>query len=383
MFEVVVGHSNDPDSQEAVAEVLEQCLSALAGKTPQAGILYAAIDFEHDLILEKIYQQFPQLELIGGTTDGEISSLLGFQDDSLTIMLFCSDEVKIRAGIGKEASQQPAIAVKQAIALAKAEIDREVSLCIALPDGLKSNGVALIKALKQELGTKTTIVGGFTADSWRFEQTYQFYRQEVLTDTIPVLLFSGNLLVSCGVNSGWNPIGKKSQVTKVKQNILYEVDGKPALDFYRYYLGDLFPSLEYPLAVYEPDSHKFYLRAPNGYDSELGTINFLADIPEGSFVQITETTREAILNSSEVSMQNAMERYPGHKPAAALFFSCAARRQVLGTKAKEEYQMVKQHLQFDLPSCGFYSNGEIAPLEEYGATLFHNETFITVLLGTK
>jgi hypothetical protein len=383
MFKVVVGHSNDPDSEEAIAEVLEQCLTQLNGITPQAAILYAAIDFEREVILERIYRQFPELELIGGTTDGEISSRLGFQEDSLTIMLFCSDEIAIRAGIGKEVSRQPATAVKEAIDLAKANMTQEVSLCITLPDGLTSNGVSLIHALKHELGSNIPIVGGLTADCWRFEQTYQFYQREILTDTIPVLLFSGNLLVACGVNSGWNPIGKKSLVTKVKDNILYEVDGKPALDFYQYYLGDLFPSLEYPLAVFERDSHKFYLRAPSGYDSEKGTITFLADIPEGAIVQITETTSKAILSSSEISMKNALDRYPGKEPSAALFFSCAARRQLLGTKAQEEYQMVQKHLQLNLPCCGFYSNGEIAPLEEYGATLFHNETFITVLLGTK
>lgn len=383
MFEIVVGHSNDPDSQEAITEVLQQCLSELGGKIPQAAILYAAIDFKHDLILEKIYQQFPQLELIGGTTDGEISSKLEFQEDSLTIMLFCTDEVKIRAGIGKNISQQPTTAVQQAIELAKADFSHEASLCIALPDGLTGNGLILVEALKRELGSNTTIVGGFTADSWRYEQTYQFYQREVLTDAIPVLLFSGKLLVACGVNSGWNPIGKKSQITKVTRNVLCEVEGKPALDFYQYYLGNSFPSLEYPLAIFEPDSNKFYLRAPNGYDAERGAVNFLADIPESAVVQMTETTRDAILSATEISLQDAFNRYPGKEPTAALFFSCAARRQILGTQAKEEYQMVKKHLPSNLPCCGFYSNGEIAPLETQGATFFHNETFITVLIGTK
>jgi hypothetical protein len=193
MFKVVVGHSNDPDSEEAIAEVLEQCLTQLNGITPQAAILYAAIDFEREVILERIYRQFPELELIGGTTDGEISSRLGFQEDSLTIMLFCSDEIAIRAGIGKEVSRQPATAVKEAIDLAKANMTQEVSLCITLPDGLTSNSVSLIHALKHELGSNIPIVGGLTADRWRFEQTYQFYQREILTDTIPVLLFSGNL----------------------------------------------------------------------------------------------------------------------------------------------------------------------------------------------
>jgi hypothetical protein len=383
MFKVAIGHSNDPDSLEAIAEVLEQCLHSLAGEIPQAGLLFAAIDFEHSLILEQIYQQFPQLELIGGTTDGELSSTLDFQEDSLTLMLFCSDEIEIHAGIGKAISQSSTAAVQQAISQAKAKTNQDISLCITLPDGLTTNGVSLIKALKQQLGIKIPIVGGLTADQWRFKQTYQFFGQKVFTDTIPILLFSGKLLVSCGVNSAWNPIGKKSKVTKVKQNIVYEVDGKPALDFYQYYLGDCFPSLEYPIAIFEENNHQFYLRAPSNYDTDTRSISFLADIPEGATIQLTATNRDEILISSKASISQALKNYPGVEPVAALFFSCAARRQILGTKAQEEYQVVKNYLGRTFPASGFYTNGEIAPLEEYGATFFHNETFITLLLGIK
>lgn len=78
MFKVVVGHSDDPDSQCAIESVLEQCLKDLTNILPQAGILFAAIDFEHTLILKHIHQSFPKLELIGCTTDGEMSSELGF-----------------------------------------------------------------------------------------------------------------------------------------------------------------------------------------------------------------------------------------------------------------------------------------------------------------
>jgi hypothetical protein len=100
MLKVAVGHSNDPDSQSAIDEVLEQCISSLAGEIPKAGLLFAAIDFDHALILQRIHQAFPDIELIGGTTDGEISSVLEFQQDSLTLMVFCSDEIEIRQELG-------------------------------------------------------------------------------------------------------------------------------------------------------------------------------------------------------------------------------------------------------------------------------------------
>ncbi|BAZ08285.1 hypothetical protein NIES4071_00900 [Calothrix sp. NIES-4071] len=61
---------------------------------PSAGILFAAIDFDHAIILELISREFPRLELIGCTTDGEMSSKIWFQQDSLVLILFCSDTVE-------------------------------------------------------------------------------------------------------------------------------------------------------------------------------------------------------------------------------------------------------------------------------------------------
>jgi hypothetical protein len=115
MFKSVVGHSNDPDSLSAVEEIIQQCINSLAGDIPKAGIIFSAIDFDHSLVLQKIRQAFGGIELIGGTTDGEISSVLEFQQDSITLMLFCSDEVEIHAGVGKQISADPITAIKQAV----------------------------------------------------------------------------------------------------------------------------------------------------------------------------------------------------------------------------------------------------------------------------
>ncbi|MEH2275356.1 MAG: hypothetical protein V7K40_11345 [Nostoc sp.] len=66
MFKAVVSHSNDPDSLSAVEEVLQECTNSFAGDIPKARIIFAAIDFEHSLILQQIDQAFSGIELIGG-----------------------------------------------------------------------------------------------------------------------------------------------------------------------------------------------------------------------------------------------------------------------------------------------------------------------------
>jgi hypothetical protein len=383
MFKTVVGHSNDPDSLSAVEEVLEQCISSLAGNIPKAGILFSAIDFEHSLILQQIHQTFLGIELIGGTTDGEISSVLEFQQDSITLMLFCSDEVEIYAGVGHKVSGDPIAVTKQAVEQAKAKSTATPKLCLTHPESLTISGVSILNGLKLALGQHVPIFGGLAGDQSRYQSTYQFFQTEVLSDSVPILLFSGTILFSHGVASGWHPIGQISQVTKVDKNILYEIDGKPALNFYHHYLGLLPPSMEYPLAVFAQNGDNFYIRAPIAYNQESGSITFFADIPDQAVIQIAEAGYEDILAASKASFMTALDNYPGTEPSAVLFFSCVARRQILGTRAKEEYQNTKLCLDYYLPGCGFYSYGEIAPIDRTSQTQFHNETFVTLILGTR
>lgn len=387
MLKVVVGHSEDPESQSAVEEVLDHCRKDLGGDKPQAGLLFAAIDFEHALILKEINQEFPGIDLIGCTTDGEMSSILGFQQDSLTLMLFGSDTVKISAGVGYEAKENPAAAAYEAVQQAT-DGEAPTKICIAIPasyipDGSTTCGGALLKGLELALGSHVPIVGGTAGDQYRFKSTAQFFRTEVLTNSIPILLFSGDIQVSYGTACGWTPIGRKGIVTRSEGTALYEIDGKPALEFYQRYLGDRPPTAETPLAVYDGQSELYYMRVPNTYDADSGQINFLGEIPHQSTIQLTGINRDEVVAAAEQSFTTALARYPGTtSPEAVLLFSCCCRRWLLGTRAKEEYQLVRNALPSSVPICGFYTYGEFAPLEPQGVTRYHQETFVTLLLGT-
>ena len=367
----------------AITEVIDQCTNSLAGIKPQAGILFTAIDFDHALILQKIQQTFPGMALIGGTTNGEVSSMLEFQQDSLTLMLFASDTVEIWAGLGRNAAHAPDQAAHEAITQAKANSSAPPKLCLTFPESLTSSGVLILEGLKRSLGKDIPVIGGMTADDYTFEQTYQFFQDQVVRDAVPVLLFSGDLLISHGVASGWTPISPKSRLTKVQGNVVYEIEGQRAVDFYQQYLGPETFTANYAihaLAVFE-DQDRFYMRAPNGYDSETGSVTFFADLPEQAIVQITDASREDILRASETSLQEAIAHYPGTEPNSALLVSCAARRRILGTLTSQEYQLAKTYLPQGLQCCGFYAYGEIAPLKQHQPSKFHNKTFVTLLLG--
>ena len=381
MLKVVVGHSNDPDSLEAVTEVLAQCRRSLDGALPQAGLLFAAIDFDHSLVLNHINQAFPSIELIGGTSDGEVSSVLGFQQDSLTLMLFCSEEIEIRAGVGRSISDDPIGIAQRTLETAKGQLSQPLQFCLTLPESLTTSTTSILQGLEAAAGG-VPIFGGATASQWRAHSTYQFFKTEVLSDSVPLLLFAGKLLFSYGVAGGWHPIGKRSLITKVNKNIIYEIDGKPAIEFYYYYLDDSVPDAVYPLAVFPPGEERFFLRGAIGYDLAAGSIKVSGDVPEHSVVQITDATLEAIIGASQTSFAEARATYPGQAPEAALFFSCAWRRHILGTQTNEEYQAVAHHLGQAMKGCGFYTHGEIAPFRENGQTFLHNTTFLTLLIGS-
>jgi len=384
MLKVAVGHSNDPDSLEAINEVLSQCQSVLTGRLPQAGVLFAAIDFDHQLILNHINAAFPGIELIGGTTDGELSSVLEFQQDSLTLMLFCSDTMEIRAAVGRHVSQAPVAIAQQTAAMGKAQLTQPLQFCITLPESLTTSAASILCGLIEGLGT-IPIFGGATATQHQHHQhhTHQFFKTEVLNDAVPILLFAGKVLFSYGIAGGWYPIGKPCHVTKATQNIIYEIDEKPALEFYHYYLNNSKPDSVYPLAVFPPGEDRFFLRGAVGYDTGVGSITVSGDIPEQSMVQITDSSIEDVIAASQTAFADALRQYPGQEPEAALFFSCAWRRQILGTRAKEEYRAIAPHLGQAIQGCGFYTYGEIAPLQENGKTFFHNTTFVTLLIGSQ
>jgi hypothetical protein len=386
MLKVIIGHSEDPDSASAVEEVLQQCCKDLMGMAPSAGILFAAIDFDHAVILEEISRQFPGLELIGCTTDGEMSSKMGFQQDSLLLVLFCSDTVEIRAGIGYGASSDPIAAAKQAVQQVSG-YSHTPKLCIALPasyteSGATTDGEKLLKGLELAFSSPIPVIGGTAGDQYRLKKTYQFFGSKVVTDSLPILTFSGDILFSHGIACGWRPLGRKSLITKAKGNVLYEVDGMTAVEFYHRYLGDRLPTAENPLAIYEDESDYYYVRVPNTCNSD-GSINFLANIPEQASVCVTDCSRDEIISASLTSFQTALQNYPGQKLDAVLVFSCCCRRWLLGTRSKEEYELIENAIPNMAPIGGFYTYGEFAPLEPQGGNYFHQETFITLLLGTE
>ena len=376
-MKVGVGHSEDVDSADAIQEVLDTCSQQLGGATPQAGILFSALDHDHQALVDGIMDRYPDLELIGATTDGEVSSTLGFAENSVTLMLFNSERVSFAAGVGRDVSENPERAGRQAAEMAMARLQGAPRLCIATPEGLLGDVRSALEGIAAVLGAVVPICGGLAGDQLSLSGTFQFYKSEVLSQALPVLLFSGPLVVSTAIGCGWQPIGAKHLVTDADGGIVKEIDGKPAIKIYEDYIGSF--SMSHPLIVYPNDSEQSFLSV--GMEAKEGGILFHVAVPVGSHVQLSSASRDEALDGAAAAAAAVVERYPGSKPDAGFIFSCAGRRLLLGTRVAGEYELLKEQLGVDVPVCGFYTYGELCPLPGGTAPQAHDSTFVTVLIG--
>jgi hypothetical protein len=202
------------------------------------------------------------------------------------------------------------------------------------------------------------------------------------------MLFGGPLAWSLGVAGGWSPIGRTVTVTRAEGNVVHEFDHQPALDLFSHYLGhvtteNLSGLGSYPLAVYEDADDHFYLRVARSADPQSGSVEFLAEVPQGARVQLTQAVRDHVAEAAVRSIDQALETYPGGQPSLALLFSCTGRKIALGTRTAEEADACARRLGPGVAVSGFYTFGEIAPVAGDRPARYHNTTFISLLLGER
>ena len=254
---------------------------------------------------------------------------------------------------------------------------------LILASGLQTDGEQLVRGIQEKAGENITMYGGLAGDDAKFNETFVFSEEEIENKGAIVMTFNKEIYEINGIaTSGWVGIGADKIITHADGNVVYTIDGHPALDVYKEYLNvsdDDLPEIgvEYPLLIKKqgcPD----VLRAVINLDRELKALIFAGSVPQGSIVsfssspgfEIIELTRKKI-NEFRQHVQNT---------DLLILFSCMARHNALGPTISEEMEEAWE--QWKTPLIGFFTYGEIG--NHYNAVCdFYNETFTLVSIKQK
>ena len=330
----------------------EATLAALAKLSMEPSMLWAfgAISYDQQKLLDGIAAAAPGVPVVGCTTDGEISSK-GLSVNSVVVMAIASDTIRFRSACVENLSNDSYAAGSQ---IGKTLRGDGVHYIQVFSDGLCGNADQIIQGIKAHLGEDVKIAGGTAGDGGDFKRTFQYFGDRVLTDSIVAVAFQGQFGLGTGTACGWFPVGIAKKVTRSLGNVVYELDGQPALQAYERFLGkhaERLPAVgvEYPLGLLNGDSEAeedgyFLCRATMGVDRQAGAIIFAGDVPEGSLVKMTIGNDGDIILAARHAAQSAMEKLMKDKsdlkPRAIFLYSCMARKIVLGTRTDEEIMAV-------------------------------------------
>jgi len=248
-----------------------------------------------------------------------------------------------------------------------------------LSDGLIVNGAELVKGLHSDLDKSVSITGGLAGDCSNFENTFVISGNQVASKKIVALgLYGQELSIGFASKGGWDSFGIERLVTKSTNNVLYELDGQPALELYKSFLGDMAKDLPgsgllFPLSMRDEDNQIPVVRTILSIDEKNGSLTFAGNIPQGSYVRLMKANIDRIIGGAEQSAITAKNSTEDQHQLAFLI-SCVGRRLVMKQLVEEEVEAVNEVFGNDIYTTGFYSYGEIAPFDKFSPCTLHNQT---------
>jgi hypothetical protein len=345
---------------------------------PQLFLLFVSPTYDDpDGFLHLLHEAYPNASLFGCSTAGEI---LGNHVQDATVALtairfekttFRQVEVDLEEVRGNSCK-----AGKEVLKRLNHDSLRHI---LILSDGLNVNGAELVKGLHDDLPEGVHVTGGLAGDGPDFKDTFIVSGNRRSSRKIVALgLYGSDLQIGFGSKGGWDSFGIERLVTRSQDNILYELDGQPALELYKSFLGDKAKDLPgsgllFPLSMRQHEDKAPVVRTILAVNEEDQSLTFAGNIPENSYVRLMKANVDRIINGAE---QSAMITRNGSEvdTQLAILISCVGRRLVMKQLVEEEVEAVNEVLGDQVYSTGFYSYGEIAPFDQSSPCELHNQT---------
>lgn len=188
------------------------------------------------------------------------------------------------------------------------------------------------------------------------------------------VVFSDAVTVATRLTQGCAPIRPAHEITGAQNNIVVELDGRPALEVLREDVGisanedlaQLGGQIFVGLSVTGSDTGEYVVRNLIGIDPGNKLIAIGDHARKGQRLQFCRRDHETA-RADMSRMLDSIREGLYTSPRGALYYSCLGRGGALLGGESEELRMIQAALG-DVPLAGFFCNGEISHNRLYGYT---------------
>lgn len=358
-------------------KTLEEFIKAHAILTHQKILIQVFMGINDSTYIHTLRQELleilPHAKIIGATTSGEISpKKITSQACVVTFCLFENTHIQTYIVTQEEDSFTLGSMLMQSIE--NTNKPDEFKLLITFTDGLHTNAEEYLKGLTS-INPNVIVAGGMAGDNASFKDTYIFNEHTISNKgAVGAALFNKNLNVFTDYNFSWQCLGKSHTVEHSYKNRVYTIDGKSAVDFYAYYLGEEIASMlpnigiEFPLVI-QKDGLSIARAVLNKYED--GSLGFAGNVPQGSQIKFGYGDIEMILHQGLLQAKKLAQ----HPLEAIFVYSCMARKSLL----KKEINTEIKPLQALACTSGFFTYGEF--FYSQNSTRLMNQTMTILALS--
>lgn len=348
---------------------------ALPGGAVDADVVMVFADhpfFQTPACYKELREKFPRAHIVGSSSSGSVMGV-EISDGDLVVTAIKLEKSTVR--LASIDIAQPTDSRELGVALMGKLGAPDLRHVFVLSDGLLVNGSELAQGLNQ---AGIAVTGGLAGDGTRFGATYVMADDAARSGRIGALGFYGDITIKSGCFGGWDEFGAERIVTKSTGNVVYAIDGEPALDLYKKYLGEQaneLPAsgLRFPLSIQAGKSEKALIRTLLAVDEAAHSLTFAGDVPQGSLCKLMRTDLDNLIVNAGMAAEEARPATQG-ATGLCLVVSCVGRRLVMGQLTEEELEIVQEKLGKNTAITGLYSYGELAPFSDVTRCELHNQT---------
>jgi hypothetical protein len=328
-------------------------------------------------LFNHIKKLFPAASIVSSSTAGEIINN-EVHDNTIVVTAIQFEKTKVKCSVTNVKKHTNSHETGKH--LMNELLSDDLAAVFIISDGTNINGSELVAGFNENNTTHVSVTGGLAGDGANFSKTFVGLNQLPEQGIIVAVGFYGKeLKVKHGSFGGWDEFGPERTITRSDKNVLYEIDGKNALDLYKEYLGPYKEELPgsallFPLSMKEPGSSEHLVRTILNVSEKEKSMTFAGNLPQGSKVRLMKANFDNLIHGSSTAAKNSFIEATDKQPELAILISCVGRKLILQERTDEEVQAAKDIFGDGTPITGFYSYGEISPFNPNTRCELHNQT---------